>query len=454
MLALEKAIAQREEHFDDRQLGPMNLFVFFALLGGLLVLAFAANRLVRFTHVPDVVILMATGVAIGPALHWVNPDIFRGATHGFGALALILILFEAGLDLKVTEVIRHFGAGFFLSFFSYLLSGALVSVACRYSFHFSWAEALLIGATLGCVSSSILLPTLQQVRLRRELKVTLLVEASLSDAFGVLGVTTMLQIAAGGNANPRTIVWDLGSSLALAVAAGMLAGMLWSYLLPVLSEERFWHVLTFAAVLLVYSGAHLVHGNELISVLFFGVTLSNFPEIRKLWANESEKTGWFSETPIKARRRAVDQPSAQMLTFHGELAFLLRSFFFVLLGMLVDWAGLRNNIFLAVLCSAAILLGRAIVVQVGKLAWPAFATLERELMVWFVPRGLITAVLGIQVIEVRGPAMAFLPSLAVVVILLTNLLLVVGTVRARNAPFDEPVAAKEAADGTALIGHH
>jgi hypothetical protein len=75
-------------------------------------------------------------------------------------------------------------------------------------------------------------------------------------------------------------------------------------------------------------------------------------------------------------------------------------------------------------------------------------------MVWFVPRGLITAVLGIQVIEVRGASMAFLPSLAVVVILLTNLLLVVGTVRAGKAPFDEPLAAKEAADGSALIGHH
>ena len=79
----------------------MDITLFFALLGGLLVLAFVANRLVRFTRVPDVIILMATGVLIGPVLHWVNPDIFRGATHGFGALALILILFEGGLDLKL-----------------------------------------------------------------------------------------------------------------------------------------------------------------------------------------------------------------------------------------------------------------------------------------------------------------------------------------------------------------
>ena len=418
----------------------MNLYAFFALLGGLLVLAFVANRLVRFTHVPDVVILMATGVLIGPVLHWVDPDIFRGATRGFGALALILILFEAGLDLKAAEMIRHFGSGFFLSLLSYMLSGALIATASRYVFHFRWIDALLIGSALGCVSSSILLPTLQQVRLRRELKVTLLVDASLSDAFGVLGVTTLLQIAIGASANPKAIAWGLGSSLLLAIAWGVLAGALWSYLLPFLSEERFWHVLTFAAVLLVYSAAHLVRGNELISVLFFGLTLSNFPLLRKrLLSEEGTQADWFSETPIKSHHRpAVDQPSVQMLTFHGELAFLLRTFFFVLLGLLVDWAGLRTNIFLALSCLAAVLASRAIAVQICRLAWKTFTPLERELMIWFVPRGLITAVLGIQILEVRGPSFAFLPSLAVVVILLTNLLLVIGTVRARRAPTEEP----------------
>jgi NhaP-type Na+/H+ or K+/H+ antiporter len=105
----------------------MDLTFFFALLGGLLVLAFVTNRLVRFTRVPDVILLMATGVLIGPVLHWVNPDIFRGATHGFGSLALILILFEGGLDLKLREILKHFGSGFFLSLFSYVLGFLLQS---------------------------------------------------------------------------------------------------------------------------------------------------------------------------------------------------------------------------------------------------------------------------------------------------------------------------------------
>ena len=419
----------------------MDLNLFFALLGGLLVLAFVANRLVRFTHVPDVIILMATGVLIGPGLRWVNPDIFRGATHGFGSLALILILFEGGLDLKLREILRHFGSGFFLSLFSFILAMAVVAEVCRLALHFSWANALLIGAVLGCISSSILLPVLQQVHLRREVKVTLLVEASFGDALAVLAVTTLLDIASGGNAEPRAVAWALGSSLILAVAAGILAGMLWSYLLPVLSEQRFWHVLTFAAVLLVYSGVHFLKGNELVSVLVFGLTLTNFPAVReRLHFDKSAGADWFTEIPVQREHgHAENHHHDQMLTFHGELAFLLRTFFFVLLGMLVEFAGLRKNIVLACLCFAAILAARAVVVQTGRLAWRSFTSMERELMQWFVPRGLITAVLGIEVLEARGEAFAFLPSLAFAVILLSNLTLLIGTVRAgKLQPLGEP----------------
>jgi potassium/hydrogen antiporter len=366
----------------------------------------------------------------------VNADIFRPASPGLGALALILILFEGGLSLKLREILQHFGSGFLLSLFSYILSSAAVALVCRPALHCSWMDALLIGASLGCISSAILLPVLQQIHLRSEVKVTLLVEVSLGDALAVLAVTTLLDIAAGGSAAPKAVAWSLVSSLIIGVGSGILAGMLWSYLLPLLTEERFWHVLTFAAVLLVYSGVHVLKGNELIAVLVFGLTLANFPTVQKrLHLDQPTRSDWFSETPLKGAKGAPPQrPQAQMLTFHGELAFLLRTFFFVLLGTLVEFEGLRKNTVLALLCFAAIFVARWVIIQIGRLAWRTFTKLELELMIWFVPRGLISVVLGIQILEARGATFEFLPSLAFAVVLLTNLTVLVGTIRARNLP--------------------
>jgi len=419
----------------------MDLNLFFALLGGLLVLAFVANRLVRFTGVPDVIILMATGVLIGPVLHWVNPDVFRGVSQGFGSLALILILFEGGLELKLREILEHFAGGFFLALFSYVLSSLAVVLVCRHALHFTWIPALLVGAVFGCISSSIVLTVLQQVNLRRELKVTLLVEASFGDALGVLAVTTLLDIAAGGSASARVAAWSLLSSIILAVASGVLVGILWSYLLPFLSEERFWHVLTFAAVLLIYSGVHALHGNDLVAVLVFGLMLSNYPAAQKRFrlGDAPESMDWFSEMPVKQELGpSSSQQHGRMLTFHGELAFLIRTFFFVLLGALVEFKGLREHAALALECFGALFIARWLAVQTGRFAWRAFTSHERELMTWFLPRGLITAVLGIEVVDARGADFAFLPSLAFAVIVITNLALLIGTLRARRL-FPEPV---------------
>jgi NhaP-type Na+/H+ or K+/H+ antiporter len=84
--------------------------------------------------------------------------------------------------------------------------------------------------------------------------------------------------------------------------------------------------------------------------------------------------------------------------------------------------------------SAHLFLARWFAVQGGRLAWRNFTPQERELMIWFLPRGLITAVLGIQVLEARGPQFEFLPSLAFAVILLTNFVLLIGTFRACSLP--------------------
>ena len=143
-----------------------------------------------------------------------------------------------------------------------------------------------------------------------------------------------------------------------------------------------------------------------VSVLVFGMTLSNFPSVRRrLHLDETEGSDWFNELPVKNEKGETEEDQyAQILTFHGELAFLLRSFFFVLLGMLVDYAGLRKNVLIAFLCFLAIFVARWFAVQTGRLAWRGFSSLERELMIWFIPRGLITAVLGIEVVEARGKA--------------------------------------------------
>ncbi|HTS68245.1 MAG TPA: cation:proton antiporter, partial [Terriglobia bacterium] len=212
--------------------------------------------------------------------------------------------------------------------------------------------------------------------------------------------------------------FDIGVSLIF----GVVAGVLWSRLMPLLSDQRFWQTLTFAAVLLLYAATSAVNASGLFAVLVFGLVLANLPKMKEHLR--------FDEMGIDL----PDQGShSQILSFHSELAFLIRTFFFVMIGAVVQFSGLGLYAIPILGFMGAILAARWLAVNLSSWTWKEISSQEKELMVLLLPRGLITAVLAIQVIEAQGTEFGFLRDVAFATILFTNLLVVLGSVRARRA---------------------
>jgi NhaP-type Na+/H+ or K+/H+ antiporter len=65
---------------------------------------------------------------------------------------------------------------------------------------------------------------------------------------------------------------------------------------------------------------------------------------------------------------------------------------------------------------------------------------EKELLFWMLPRGLVTAVLALEIVSARGDAFSFLPAIAFTVILVTNVFVVWGAVRAGTKLVSEQLA--------------
>ena len=419
----------------------MNITAFFGLLGGLLVIAFTANRLFSWTRVPDVVVLMAAGVVLGPVLRLAKPAQFVEITHAFGTLALLLILFEGGLELNIRETIRHFPGGFVFGVLSYGLAFVLISLVAHFGLKISYSNAALVGAVLGCTSSTVILPVLQQLGAREPVKVILLIESTLGDVLGVLTVGLLLDVRSGATTGSGDALRVLAVQILIPLGAAFVVGFAWTRLLPHLTAQRFWQVLTFAIVLLIYSVTESLHGNGLLAVLGFGLTLSNLPAHKNA---VTESAFWF--TPRIA-------PHEKILSFHSELSFLVRTFFFVLIGVVVDLSGLGRLWFVIPGILAAIFVSRWLAVQTSRWSWGDVRPDERELMTWIFPRGLITIVLALQVLEAADTGLSFLSGLAFVAILFTNLLVIIGGIRMRktSVPAAAPDLASDAMSESAPI---
>jgi len=404
----------------------ITLVNFLGLLGGLLVMAYLANRFSHRTRVPDVVVLLLCGIALGPGLHWINAERFPEITRGVGTVALILILFAAGLELDLRRARKQFAAGAVLALVSYALTMEGVHLFCVQVLGMNRMASLLAGAALGCVSGSIVLPVLEQMDLRPDLRTTLIIEASFGDGLGALVLGVLVSLIAGGATSQTSGGAILGGMVVqfvlrflLAFVIAVVAGFLWTWLLPKISNRKFSQVLTFAAVLIVYSATHALGGSDLFAVMVFGATLASLlgPES---FLREFEVTSL-----------AADE-GTQILSFHSELAFLVRSFFFVLLGAMIQFRGLKQQLLPSVGILAVILAGRFVAVQASRMVWRGSTMRERELATTLIPRGLITAVLVLEAIEAKPADLMFFPSLTFALILLTNGLALVATVRAKG----------------------
>ncbi len=417
----------------------LTLTNFFGLLGGLLVLAFVANRFAHRTRVPDVIVLLGCGIVLGPVLHWIDAARFPEVIRGVGTLALILILFAAGLELDLRRALKQFMAGTVLALFSYGLTLASVAYFCIHALRMERMPALLVAGSLACMSGSIILPILDQLNLRRDLKTTLVIEASFGDGLGALGVGVLVGLVGGGAVTThRSGSAILGGVFALfvfkfvlAFVIAIVAGFLWVRLLPHISDKQFWQVLTFAAVLIVYSITHALGGSDLFAVMVFGATLTSLLDPQ----NSMQKFGFDI---LSAGQ------SNLIHSFHSELAFLVRSFFFVLLGAMIEFSGLRKQLLPSLGILAVFFLARVIAVFCSRIAWRGTSSRERELACLLIPRGLITAVLTLEVVQAMPGKLTFFPALTFALILFTNVLVLVAAIRAKALSLE--AAAQPAAD--------
>lgn len=118
-------------------------------------------------------------------------------------------------------------------------------------------------------------------------------------------------------------------------------------------------------------------GSGLLAELVFGLTLANMPR-----------------TPRMVRQ------GERMLAFHSELTFLVRSFFFVLLGIMAKMVSKAYTIpIIAIL--VALVAARWLAVRATRWSIRDVNAADTELPWLMFPRGLITAVLALQVLQPR-----------------------------------------------------
>ncbi len=201
-------------------------------------------------------------------------------------------------------------------------------------------------------------------------------ESVIDDVLCVVSSLVIIQILTTGNADSAIIVREIAGQFSIGAVIGVISGVIWLSVLRKIAKEPYAYMLTLAVVFFGYSVSEYLGGNGALSSLLFGIVLGNERDI--LGVLKREKVG----------NVIVD---AGLRRFEEEIAFLIRSFFFVYLGLIAMAIDI-NSLFWGVIISFILLFIRYGAVRLATIRNPL--SKERSIMTPVLTRGLVAAILA------------------------------------------------------------
>jgi cell volume regulation protein A len=354
-------------------MGPSLLVLL--LLGASLLLGYVGHAVARRIHASEVVLLLVAGVLAGPVLGLASPALLAPAMPVLAPIALVVVLVEGGLELPFQEARRHAPRAIAMALATWVLSAAAVATVASLLLHLAPVLAALLGMSVAATGMLVVIPLLGRLPgVAPEARVLLTVETSLGDLLSAVAVTTLASVLVLG-ARPWMGAVLFADKFVIGAAVGLLAGIAWARALHKLPAEAHGYPLTLGFVLIAYVAAETLQGSGYIMALAFGLFLGNAPALTRLG-------GLRDLSPMPSSMRA----------HQSELLFLLRSVYFVYLGLAVPRSILTPAFFLVGLALvSAMFVARVVAVTVAA---PGAKAGTRSLLVAMMPRGLATAVIA------------------------------------------------------------
>ncbi|RIW28823.1 potassium/proton antiporter [Bacillus salacetis] len=342
---------------------------YFILLAALLlIIGVITTKFSTRLGVPALVLFILVGMITGSdglgLIYFDNAKV----TQLIGVLALVVILFEGGLQTKISTVRSVAKPALSLATAGVLITTAVVAAAAKLILDFSWLEAFLFGSIVGSTDAAAVFAVLKGQN--GKLGSVLEVESGTNDPMAVFLTISFIELLTVEDPVYALLVgsffWQMGLGLLLGIAFGKLGSLCINKIN--LDSSGLYPVFTMAFALLAYSITDLVNASGLLSVYVAAMLIGN-----------SELTYRHS-----------------IFRFNEGFAWMMQILMFVILGLLVfptqlfTWEVIWKGVLLSAIL---IIVARPIAVFLSTIKMD-FHLNEKIFLSWAGLRGAVPIVLA------------------------------------------------------------
>ena len=204
-----------------------------------------------------------------------------------------------------------------------------------------WFTDYFLEVYFGGSSSVAVISLAAKIKISEKGGTTLILESAITDILCIVISLSLLGVIVTGQANVSAIGLGIAGKFLIGAGIGLALGFVWLFALRKVAILPFSYMLTLGVVLLGYAVSEGVGGSGALSALLFGLILGNEGEILKIF----RKSGFDSYNGNGNNEKVYLSVSKGLKRFEAEIAFLIRTFFFVFLGIIVSISSLNTLLY-------------------------------------------------------------------------------------------------------------
>ena len=253
-------------------------------LGLILGAGLVAQVVATITRIPDMILLVAAGVLIGPPVLGAvsNPLDGVGAQLLFN-IGVALILFHGGVGISLRVISRTAVGLGLLVFPGVLLTAFIVALVVSPVFGLAFPVALVIGAVLAATDPAIIIPLFERLNIRPKVSQTVVAESAFNDVTSTVLTLALVGALESGRFTFGGPALEFTKELALGAGIGLAAGALLCFAVSSTARSGIWDespgVAILAVVALAYVSAEFVGGSAYLAAFLMGLMVGNMDRL-------------------------------------------------------------------------------------------------------------------------------------------------------------------------------
>ena len=356
------------------------IWIYLICIGALIFSAHLFASFFRKSRIPDVLFLVGIGILIGPVFGFVKPDMLGSFGLLFASVTLVFILIDSGIDMHVDDLKKYWAGMVQVMFFSFILSMTVTALTVRFLVGIDWLPSFLLGSMVAGTGASIVIPMIRQMKVSDRTRTILTLESAISAVLCIVVALVLIEGFKMGQIRFERIIGNVMASFFMASLLGCLGGIVWSYLLVRVRRLQNSLFLTPAFVFVIYGVTEALGFSGAISALAFGIVLGNAKHF----------DFQFMHKLFNKRRLTIQSLRENEKSFFKEMVFILKTFFFVYIGISIPFTDLTALMYGAIIATAIFVVRLILVTIVGQ----RNTSIDRWIVSIMMPKGLVSAVLA------------------------------------------------------------